>query len=727
MAEGMSGLVSEAKKGKFSTIGNTLSEEDAVSVWDNVSEYIERQMTHQKGVHITGLGTFSFSQKKLDVGNNRYLLVQRPIFILSEKFAQTHGLNYQKYHTPGQIPVVQLNFAALAIESPFDRDAVESCVKEVLQALNRSVAAKRNVEFTFTGVGRLQIRDSRVKMKFYKDFVHSMDGSGHLVESLQNRPGTVDSVISNRSPSRLPTPNTLHLPRITNGLSGLEPHRDSKLAPIQEDGVVDDPADDVNMVDVEPKDPCDVDIQFIDNNEEPKFGEGKSTSRAGSRMVAPIATVCGFSHIDDLMNPPASGSQNPLSKSSPAPLAPLNDSPKNPGGAGGELLTPLPKPPTPPSDMKYPLPPTPPTAPRDGDLPLRPKSLEKLLAPSPPRSACGHQNAGQELCYLCHQRERKNIPVSFTEERQRREQEEDRLLQQFQHLRDTEAILKDQAEDMARRHENQKMAAFNLGVSEAVKTKKVSRDLDFHPSYVFQRTRPLTPPRYVKQNEMFKDLAKQVNSKQDRREKQRSDEHFLERLEQVQLAEDLAAQREQYLRGKAEQQEQYKRALSAQVKFKPLPLPAREPDSTDHIFGKNDMTNEKLNDKRRLAHELYKDQLDVVAQRKREAILKRLAEQKEEEDVLKRTKEGLFHDRAGRYERMFSHRKRLEEDWADASKLKLHREREERIRSMSPGVLLHEQCDKYNRCKQCKRCLANCGESNIWCDSRYIPGSRLIV
>ena len=47
----------------------------------------------------------------------------------------------------GQIPVVQLNFAALSNETPFNRDTVESCVKEVLQALSRSVQAKRNVEF----------------------------------------------------------------------------------------------------------------------------------------------------------------------------------------------------------------------------------------------------------------------------------------------------------------------------------------------------------------------------------------------------------------------------------------------------------------------------------------------------------------------------------------------------------------------------------------------------
>ncbi len=86
----------------------------------------------------------------------------------------------------GQIPVVQLNFAALSFESPFDRDTVESCVKEVLGAVARSVSTKRNVEFVFQGIGRLNIRDSKVKMKFYKEFLNSMDGSGKLVEALKD-------------------------------------------------------------------------------------------------------------------------------------------------------------------------------------------------------------------------------------------------------------------------------------------------------------------------------------------------------------------------------------------------------------------------------------------------------------------------------------------------------------------------------------------------------------
>lgn len=85
----------------------------------------------------------------------------------------------------GQISCSPLNFAALAMETPFTRDMVESCVREVLQALGQAVAAQKNIEFTFSGIGRLIIRNGKVKMKFYKEFVNSMDGSGQLVGALQ--------------------------------------------------------------------------------------------------------------------------------------------------------------------------------------------------------------------------------------------------------------------------------------------------------------------------------------------------------------------------------------------------------------------------------------------------------------------------------------------------------------------------------------------------------------
>jgi Cft2 family RNA processing exonuclease len=55
---------------------------------------------------------------------------------------------------------------------------------------------------------------------------------------------------------------------------------------------------------------------------------------------------------------------------------------------------------------------------------------------SKPTTPCGHQGAGQELCYLCHQRAKRNVPIYLHEEKRIREAEEAKLLEQYQHNRD---------------------------------------------------------------------------------------------------------------------------------------------------------------------------------------------------------------------------------------------------------------------------------------------------
>ncbi|XP_052709404.1 coiled-coil domain-containing protein 81-like isoform X1 [Crassostrea angulata] len=826
MSDPMQGILAEAKSNKYSLIKDKLSEDDVASVWENVSNFIEKHMSQQKGVSIPMLGTFTFTQKKLDIGNNKFIMMQRPIFMLSEKFAQTHGLQSVKYHVPGNIPVIQLNYAALSFESPFDRDTVENCVREILGAVSRGVSGKKNVELTFTGIGRLTVRDSRVKMRFYKEFINQMDGTGKLLDSMQNRPGTVDSVMSDRVPSRPASSTTVILPKISS--TNLGPGGPGALAPVveQDEGVpppelhYNPHAAAVDIMEMSNQVPIEMEpfqmvppqtedvptypfqdlykregmegpefgniatdeaIRHIENNGQPiteenlqpieapiageleghaandvprrdyfdterilpaigePFTDTKrppvAPSRSGSRLAMPMAQATGVSLLDDLMpsnlTPKSAPSPGLLHKSSPAPLREYTEGFK-PLRRGSTFTS---------YDLSRPNKIHEPLLPLNEDsLPQRksvsPKlsplqrshscdALDKpMKAPTPPQSACGHPNAGQELCYLCHQRARRNIPVSFTEERRRREAEEDKLLQQFQYMKDAEETLKDQEGMLAKRHDLQKMAAFNLGVAEAVTHKKKTRDLDFHKSYIFQK-RPLTPPRILKQREYATDLSGQVTVKDTVKQRRKADEEFLERLEQVQLAEDLAAQREQFIRDKQEQQDMYKNALEAQLKFKPLQVPPREPDG--EVFGKHDMNNEKMADRRQRAYELFREQQDLVAQKKREAILRRLMEQREEEDVLERTKKELMDDRSKRFQRRTFVRKRLEDDWAESSKQKHDREMEERLHQLAPGALLHEQCDKYHRCQQCKRKVNNCGESNIWRESRYIPGSRLMV
>lgn len=86
----------------------------------------------------------------------------------------------------------------------------------------------------------------------------------------------------------------------------------------------------------------------------------------------------------------------------------------------------------------------------------------------------------------------------------------------------------------------------------------------------------------------------------------------------------------------------------------------------------------------------------------------------------------LLNDRASRFQRGFTNRRTLEGNWERAATEKREREHNEKLRMSTPGELVHEQLDRYKRCHQCKRKTRNVGESNIWCDTVYIPGSRYI-
>ncbi|XP_039991383.1 coiled-coil domain-containing protein 81-like isoform X5 [Xiphias gladius] len=199
-------LVSEADRRTLPTLSQ-LSENDIDCIWADVSAYIERQMTLQKGVHLAGLGTFTFSQQKLDLGN-KFTMIQRPIFLLAGKLVQSLGLKQTRpLAAATHLPVVQLNFTAVSQETPFGRDVVEGCIKETLLLLFRGLASEQNMFITFQGIGVLSFHNKKVQMKFNKDFVNAMDGTGRLLLAFNNRPGSSVSLLSGEV-SKLQRPQT---------------------------------------------------------------------------------------------------------------------------------------------------------------------------------------------------------------------------------------------------------------------------------------------------------------------------------------------------------------------------------------------------------------------------------------------------------------------------------------------------------------------------------------
>ena len=74
-----------------------------------------------------------------------------------------------------------------------------------------------------------------------------------------------------------------------------------------------------------------------------------------------------------------------------------------------------------------------------------------------------------------------------------------------------------------------------------------------------------------------------------------------------------------------------------QLKYKPLQVPDKLPDT--EVFGKHDTTEADLVARREHAKRIAGEQLNTVADRKRAEILKRLQDQEEEDDKIRRNKE----------------------------------------------------------------------------------------
>ena len=113
----------------------------------------------------------------------------------------------------GHIPVVALNYSMLAKDGTYSRDSVELCIKEILLAMSHYLFTRKSVQLDFCGVGRLFVKELRVKMKFFRDFIRKLDVDGKLENVFRPQSTKSDiSVMTNPFPSRCTTTDNF-LPR----------------------------------------------------------------------------------------------------------------------------------------------------------------------------------------------------------------------------------------------------------------------------------------------------------------------------------------------------------------------------------------------------------------------------------------------------------------------------------------------------------------------------------
>ncbi|KAL5261389.1 hypothetical protein ACHWQZ_G007179 [Mnemiopsis leidyi] len=696
-------LVVEAKKCKYTLIPKTVTCDEVLHIWVTVSHFIIRRLVDRKAVNFPGLGLFSVLRKKIDIGNNGKLWVQRPIFILSEKFAQTHGITYTKYQSAGEIPVIQLNFAMLAAEAGFERDLVEICIKEMIGAFARTVNSARKGELNFREVGKLVIKDGKAKMKFFKDFLKAMDGSRpfSLSPLPLGRPRTSDTFISRDSVMTESSSNSLNsrnlvLPRIGNNevemerpLSVISNHEGRLvLSPLHvlpeeddEDRGAKEPDQDL------PKEEDDKRETTEDDN----LDANLELQDAGSQLLlAPVSSI----YVDH----PLQIAENKCNR----------------------VKTDLK-----PSKVKRK-----PVLRKDSDNKQSQKTVHFQRDSTSNNqtentaSNCNHQS-GQELCYLCHQRQRRNIPISFEEERKRDEQEQDRVLQKYQQLRDQKFNEMENKHLQHERRLSKEVAQFNLAASENLKAEQ-TLPKKFHQSYIFLNRKDC-PNWYDQQTEYSRALGEQLYHKTECLRKLKEETGRLEQEEQRYLAAELAASRKRHLMNKAISTKKYESALHTQIMNKPFQLPKALPDSDGSVFGKLDMTEEKLAAMRNRAKEVLNHQLKTMKEKKDKSRSKKELNRQHEMEVLNRTKKELREETCKRYQMTRGVRRSLERSWAAQHAEKRKQDHNDRRHEMTAGLLLLDQCKKYQRCDQCQRNCENIGVTNVWPESRYLSGSRLMI
>uniref|UniRef100_A0A8D3AP86 Coiled-coil domain-containing protein 81 n=1 Tax=Scophthalmus maximus TaxID=52904 RepID=A0A8D3AP86_SCOMX len=629
-------LVSGANRKDLPTL-SLLSDNDINSIWADVSAYIERQMTLQKGVHLAGLGTFTFSQQRLDLGN-KVTTIQRPIFLLAGKLLQSLGLKQTRpLAAATHLPVVQLNFAAVSQETPFSRDVVEGCVRETLLLLFRALASEQNVFVTFQGIGRLSFTNNKVRMKFNGDFINAMDGTGRLLLAFNNRPGSSVSLMSG-GVSRLQRPQTANpiaLPTVCS------PQPDDKAG--DKDGWCSSPAPDQRNAGV------------------PQQRESESHQ---TLQPARMTAVRLFEELNPI--PAMEAKDKPAALTSPPEVAP------------------------------------------------------KLEEPCVKASCSGHARAGQELCYLCMQRARRNVPVYLRKQQQAEEKARDKLLLLKEQQRDIQLMEEEQAKLNEQREHAKQVSTFNLQMSE-----KIRKTCPLDPTSFIFPARPLTPVRSIQQHRYMKDLQSQIESRRQHEARDQQNRLLMEQIDQVQLVQEIASQKAQHLQQKYERTKNYKSALDTQLGDKKCTDPP-ESQADDSGFNRCETAGSNAESRER-AHKLFQVNFSAAAQRKTEELHSRQAQLEKDREMLKNNRTALILDRVKRFEKKRDVSRSLEHEWSRSVNLKHQREDEERRFLRSAGQLLVDKLAQYKRCCQCKRRTTNSGESNIWKDSYYLSGSQYMI
>ncbi|XP_025893072.1 coiled-coil domain-containing protein 81-like, partial [Nothoprocta perdicaria] len=160
-----------------------LTTDDIVAVWGGVSNYIFRELILDKAVRME-IGTFYLLNQDICMKDRDPLTVQQPVFVLSASYARPLGLRPVCEDISDLFQTVPLNPTLISLETRYPQHKVEACIRETLRIFSRVLADGKDADLVFKNIGVLVIRERRAKMRFYEDFLRTIDRTGYLLEYL---------------------------------------------------------------------------------------------------------------------------------------------------------------------------------------------------------------------------------------------------------------------------------------------------------------------------------------------------------------------------------------------------------------------------------------------------------------------------------------------------------------------------------------------------------------
>ncbi|KAM6240753.1 coiled-coil domain-containing protein 81 [Porphyrio hochstetteri] len=172
-----------------------LSTKEVVAIWDAVSAYILGQMKEDKGVLLTGLGTFAMVQEEFHMEEG-VCVVRRPVFQIDMDALYLQEFSYPTVVIPGNARIKPLNYKWLSRATFLPRRVVEDCVRETILLYSTCLKNRQRLSFAFKDIGVLSCKDDVLCMRFYHDCVTGLESKASHIALMRTRLWTQGGVVS---------------------------------------------------------------------------------------------------------------------------------------------------------------------------------------------------------------------------------------------------------------------------------------------------------------------------------------------------------------------------------------------------------------------------------------------------------------------------------------------------------------------------------------------------